>query len=280
MSDPSQLPHLLKLLDDDSEIVREKVTEELLALGPDLDKLLSELTTPPTREQMQMLHSLLNQHAIEKLKHDWPGWKTLDAGPRRLEAAFGIISEFLDRHHVASELPPLLNALAEDYRQYSASPDALELAQFLFERKRLRGADKDFDNPQNSNLFYVLRHRRGIPISLCTIYILVGHRLGLAVEGLNFPGHFLSLVKSGDKLVIVDCYNGGRFVEEDQFKSHVDASVRDLRLDQLRCSSEEIIARVLRNLIKAYQARSQTENVHALAALLESTEPPEGDSET
>ncbi len=45
----------------------------------------------------------------------------------------------------------------------------------------------DYGDPQNSNLVHVITRRAGLPISLACVYILVGQRMGLAIEGCNFP---------------------------------------------------------------------------------------------
>lgn len=66
------------------------------------------------------------------------------------------------------------------------------LADFLGLEMRLRGNDEDYYNIDNSLLPRVIETRLGIPISLSLIYILVGKRAGLAVEGVGLPGHFMA----------------------------------------------------------------------------------------
>ena len=62
MSDPKQLPHLLKLLDDESERVQEAVARALDAFGPSLDQELARLPQPPDETQMQKIQYLLGRH--------------------------------------------------------------------------------------------------------------------------------------------------------------------------------------------------------------------------
>lgn len=49
----------------------------------------------------------------------------------------------------------------------------------------------DYYVAANSSLEYVLRQRRGIPISLACVVIGVAEQLGLSASGINFPRHFL-----------------------------------------------------------------------------------------
>ncbi len=59
--DPSQLPHLLRLLDDDSSVVRVSVAEALRAFGPSLTQELAHLTEPPDAAQVQKIRDLLSE---------------------------------------------------------------------------------------------------------------------------------------------------------------------------------------------------------------------------
>ena len=62
MPDPEQLPHLLKLIDDDSEGVRRAVAKALSSFGPTLEQALTQLTEPPDAAQMQLMRELLAAH--------------------------------------------------------------------------------------------------------------------------------------------------------------------------------------------------------------------------
>ena len=68
------------------------------------------------------------------------------------------------------------------------------------------GARNDYYDPRNSFLNEVLDRKTGIPISLSVIYVEVARRLGLAADGMNFPGHFLARV--GEDPIIVDAFEG------------------------------------------------------------------------
>jgi len=71
-----------------------------------------------------------------------------------------------------------------------------KLCHLLYRQVGFCGDSKDYYNPDNSYLNRVLETRRGIPISLALIYIAVGEALGLRVDGVGFPGHFLLKISS------------------------------------------------------------------------------------
>tara|TARA_B100000686_G_scaffold343576_1_gene424666 strand:- start:318 stop:854 length:537 start_codon:yes stop_codon:yes gene_type:complete len=65
MPDPDQIPHLLRLIDDESEPVRCAVADALASFGPSLPAELARLPEPPSDRQMQMIHDLLQGRDTE-----------------------------------------------------------------------------------------------------------------------------------------------------------------------------------------------------------------------
>jgi len=275
MSDPKHLPHLLKLLDDESPVVQEAVAKELAALGPSLETELSRLPEPPDEVQRGLIRALLETYdGPSRLKKAWPDWLGMEEGKEKLEAAFTLLAEFQNGPNYPVKLKSLLDQLARQYDATHSERDAYELADFLFKIKGFRGAESDYYNPSNSNLVYVIEKKRGIPISLACIYILVGHRLWLNIEGCNFPGHFLARTYLEDRIVLVDCFNGGEFLDEkaitDMNPPESSQTVREIL--RMEADSETIISRVLRNLIGAYQQSNDQENRDLMLHLLKGLE--------
>ena len=64
----------------------------------------------------------------------------------------------------------------------------LTINRVLFHEYGFRGAGKDFENPQNSFLHQVLEKKKGLPITLSLIYILVARRAGFDLEPIGLPG--------------------------------------------------------------------------------------------
>ena len=95
-----------------------------------------------------------------------------------------------------------IDRLAADLREPVARCTTLEqrlalLRGHLHGRLRFRGNTDDYYDPRNSYLNDVIDRRLGIPISLAVILMAVGRRVGLALEGIGFPGHFLVRVGGG-----------------------------------------------------------------------------------
>jgi regulator of sirC expression with transglutaminase-like and TPR domain len=87
----------------------------------------------------------------------------------------------------------------------AARVDALN--EFLFVREGFHGNTEEYEDPRNSLLDCVLERRTGLPITLALVYVEVGRRLGLPVEGIGFPSHFLVRWR-GREDVVIDPFNG------------------------------------------------------------------------
>src|SRR5829696_6863359 len=96
------------------------------------------------------------------------------------------------------------------------------LNRYLFEELGFVGNESDYYDPRNSMLHQVLARRTGIPITLSVVYIEVGRRAGLRVEGLGLPGHFVVRASEGEGPgVLVDPFNG-RLTDEDECQKRLD----------------------------------------------------------
>ncbi|MBI2619444.1 MAG: hypothetical protein HYW57_05130 [Ignavibacteriales bacterium] len=280
MPNPRQLPHLLKLLDDDSPVVKESVVKELSEFGPSLNRELARQRITLSKDQQQLIASLLEEHNRAWLREIWPELMEIEEEKEKLETALGWIAEFQYGRAYPSKLTPLLDKLADDFESSVRKRDALTLAHFLFTKKQLKGVDTDYQNPFNSNLVHVIEQRRGIPISLASIYILVGFRLDFDIEGINLPGHFLTRASAGKQNYIVDCYRGGRCLDVNDLITLNNGALLPLSdLLQLECDSIAIIARTLRNLQNAYEQEKNEETVALMKDLLVAVEEEGGDEE-
>ncbi|KAJ3018965.1 hypothetical protein HKX48_002516 [Thoreauomyces humboldtii] len=90
---------------------------------------------------------------------------------------------------------------------------ARQLYTFLFEFKGFCGAADSFYDVKNSLLKDVLERRIGIPITLTLVYHAVGLRLGIHVDMIGFPAHFLGKITTeGGVDWFIDCFRSGQEV--------------------------------------------------------------------
>src|SRR5215218_3822193 len=146
-------------------------------------------------------------------------------------------------------------ARARAVRQGGSRVEALN--RYLFEELGFVGNESDYYDPRNSMLHRVLGRRMGIPITLSVVYIEVGRRSGLRVEGVGLPGHFVVRAFEGDEDegVLVDPFNR-RTTDAEECQSRIDL-IYDGRIElgeeHLRAvGARSILARMLGNLKAVY----------------------------
>ncbi len=140
---------------------------------------------------------------------------------------------------------------------------------YLFEELSFAGDQGSYYAPRNSLLNYVLERRLGIPITLSVVYMEVGRRAGLEVEGIGMPGHFIVRADEGDgQTVLVDPFYG-KVIDEEECQQRLDTIYGGqipLGEEHLRpVGPRDILVRVLGNL-KGIYVQSQLYR-RALAAV-------------
>ena len=136
-----------------------------------------------------------------------------------LDAAIGVSMHALDNvepQAIRSQLEGLAKRARARFRSNATPAKLAHLHDVLFEEEGFSGNSKNYYDPANSYLSSVLETRRGIPVTLCLVYKFVGEQLGLDVEGVNTPGHFMARVKADTEQLIVDPFLGGSIVTESE----------------------------------------------------------------
>ena len=149
----------------------------------------------------------------------------------------------------------------------------IALNEFLFEELGFWGNAEDYYDPRNSYLNEVIDRRTGIPITLSILYMELGRRVGLPLEGVSFPGHFLVRLRLSGGVLILDPFSGGAPQSEPELRQRLqrvipegaaaDVSVAELPLDQFLepASNRQILARLLRNLKAIYRDADKPERL-------------------
>ena len=162
----------------------------------------------------------------------------------------------------ADSLRPKLNADAD-------LPSTLTtINRYLFDELGFAGNNTQYDDPRNSYLNEVFDRKLGIPISLAVVQIELMRRLGLPLDGISFPGHFLVRLPVDDGILVMDPYNKGRPVSAEELKERASPHLGGQAPDDLQlieilapATHRTILARMLRNLNGLYLERADWERV-------------------
>jgi len=141
----------------------------------------------------------------------------------------------------------------------SAEEIVLTLNYFLFQELEFRANEADYYDPRNSYFNEVMDRKLGIPITLSMIYIEVGRRAGLPLEGVSFPGHYVVKFSLEYGEVVLDPYSGGISLEESDLEelllqTYGDSGDPRPPINQLLegATVRETLVRLLRNLKSIY----------------------------
>ena len=155
----------------------------------------------------------------------------------------------------------ILDLLAEETKDRLDNENApllvlQELLKTLYERHGFRGNREAYYDPRNSFLNDVLDRQLGIPLTLSIVLLEVGWRLGLPLEGVNFPGHFLVRFRGDTVDLLIDPYDGGTLRFQDQSQELLDrvygGMVRVNESFLKTAGPREMLVRLLTNLKGIY----------------------------
>lgn len=251
-----KLPHIISLVDDESEEVRDFVLKDLNDYGTDLESDLVEFSDILNLNNLQAIKPIIEKNRREWLWANWKTWYSPFSELEKIETAMNIISKFQLGILQQTTLSIKLDIIAGNFMNLYPYGNELDLSYYLFNILNLRGNKEDYYNPLNSNLYYTFESGVALPITLVLIFILVADRVGLKVVGCNFPGHFLAKIEIDGEMILIDCFNEGKVIFGSDLSDLTDDSQEALAtIINAPLSARTIIKRVLSNLINAYKEK-------------------------
>ncbi|MBI1769402.1 MAG: hypothetical protein HYR67_13620 [Bacteroidetes bacterium] len=253
-----ELKALVSLLDDDDLQVVSHVEGKILSIGKDVIPFLeheweSNLNPKVQNRIEELIHTLQYDLLRERLK-DWYNGKEQD-----LLTGMWILATY---QYPDLELEKLKQDLEQIYYEtwLEFRPDLYPFDQVkvinsvLFSKLKFGANTKNFHSPGNSMINVVLESRKGNPITLCVIYMLVAQKLKLPVHGVNLPNLFILTYKDDNHQFYINAFNRGLIFSKQDIENYI----HELHLVPQSsffeaCSSLEIVRRALRNLVMSFE---------------------------
>ncbi|HCW09245.1 MAG TPA: hypothetical protein DGG95_17955 [Cytophagales bacterium] len=253
-----ELKALVSLLDDDDQQVVTHVEGKILSIGKEVIPFLeheweSNLNPKVQNRIEELIHTLQYDLLRERLKN-WYEGKEQD-----LLTGMWIIASY---QYPEIELEKLKQDLEQIYYEtwLEFRPDLYPFDQVkvinsvLFNKLKFGANTKNFHSPGNSMINVVLESRKGNPITLCVIYMLVAQKLKLPVSGVNLPNLFILTYKDENHQFYINAFNRGLIFSKQDIENYIN----ELHLVPQAsffeaCSNLEIIRRALRNLVMSFE---------------------------
>ena len=268
----SERKALTSLLDDPSPAVRQALRARFAQRGKESADFLQELArqTDPelAKHASQYLRELNFTDPVSEFRD------FIRSMNYELETGALLLSRTVNPALDVGACCLQLDALAARCRELIAEPATARekcrvLNRVLFHEHGLRGNSDNYADPMNSFLDQVLIRRKGIPISLSIVYLLVAERVGLQLEPVGLPGHFMVGCYEESTPFFIDTFNAGLLLSAEEVfellkESDVDASIIDLAPTPVR----EVLSRCCRNLVNHYTATKQLDQAKLFASFV------------
>lgn len=265
---------LISLLADDDAAVYQTVRAKLISFGDEVTAWLRPhtLSNEPLlrRRAWEIIHFFGRQAADERFLlfcasrgEDLP-----------LEEGIWLLAQTQYPEINVSAYEALLDAFAAVLRARLEVDASVEetvgtMNHYLFQELAFAPNETDYYDPENSYLNCVLDGRKGNPISLCTIFLLLSRRLKLPVTGIGLPGHFVCRYQTSRAEIYVDAFNRGKLLTKAdciKYLLHTHHGLEEGYLTPV--SPRRILLRMCANLHQIYLRKERVEETARLQRYL------------
>ena len=277
---------LITLLDDPDEVIYSQVKDRFVILGPPaiphLETAWENSFDAIMQKRIEIIIHTIQFEILQKALKKWAIEEQED-----LLKGILILSRYqypdLDETKIRKDLDQIKQDVwLELNDDLTAIEKVKVLNHILFEVHQFSGNITNYHAPQNSFINNVLESKKGNPLMLSVLYMLICKELNIPIYGINLPQHFV-LAYLNDYANLIDVNNktlsnnilfyinpfskGLIFNQKD-----IDQFLKQLNLEAeakyyIPCSNIEIVKRSLNNLIFSYEKLGYLEKVDELKGL-------------
>lgn len=289
MSNPNKnniLVPLINLLDEPDETAFQLIREQILLQGMDamvpLERSLENTFNPIVQERIQAIIRKLNQN---NLLVEFTNW--LHAGSSDLLKGFILVTKTqfpsLDETDIMISIEQLkMDIWIELNENLTPLENVKVLNHMLFDIHHFDGNKNDMIAPQNCYVNTLLESKKGSPLSLGMLFIILAQKLGLPLYGVNLPQHFILayLNSTGienpgeeDVLFYINPFNKGAVFTRREIELFIgQLKIKPEKSFFAPCSNPDILRRLINNLIFSYTQNEDPDKIEDLEILLNAFE--------
>ncbi|MFP4089517.1 MAG: transglutaminase-like domain-containing protein [Cyclobacteriaceae bacterium] len=269
----NELKALISLLDDEDAEVLGHVEEKIISFGDAIIPLLEEQWENSFNPGMQKrIEDIIHTLQLDLLKRRLENW--YQSEKQDLLEGMWIIATYqypdLNLHQLQKQLEQIYYEAWLEFKPDVHPFDQVKiLNSVIFSKLKFSANTRNFHAPANSMINQVLETKKGNPISLCVIYMLVAQKLKLPVYGVNLPSLFILTFKSLSAQFYINAFNRGLIFS----KHDIDNYIAQLKLQPndifyQPCDSADIVRRMFRNLIVSFEKLHEYDKAEEIKVLL------------
>lgn len=274
----AEIKALVALLDDDDAEVVAHVEEKIKLMGtgiiPFLEEAWESSFNPNSQRRMEDLVHVLQFELVQERLIEW---KENDQDD--LLKGLWLVATYqypdLDYDDIRAKFEHLYIDVWREFRDEMTPHDQIKrVNSVLFDRFKFRANTKNFHSPANSMINAVLESKKGNPITLCSVYMMIAQRLGLPVYGVNLPNLFILTYKNEKSQFYINVFNKGLiFLTEDidKYLENLQLTKRDIFYQP--CTHLDIVLRMLRNLIASFEKLGDHHKSDEIKTILQTLDP-------
>lgn len=269
----SELKALVSLLDDEDDQIVAHIEEKIRSLGkeviPYLEQEWESTFNPNLQRKIEDLIHTLQYQVLKERFNEW-----FNSPDQDLLTGLWLIATYqypdIELSKLKQDLEQIYYEAWLEFRPDLHPFDQVKVINSVFYNKLKFGANtKNFHSPGNSLINIVLETRKGNPISLCVIYMLVAQKLKLPIHGVNLPNLFILTYKDEKVQFYINAFNRGLIFSKQDIENYI----HELRLNPQEsffqpCSNLEIIRRTLRNLVMSFDKMGEHAKAEEVKELL------------
>ncbi len=271
---------MIKLLEDPDEDVSGMVTLKLQNMGREVIPGLEKAWENTINQDLQArIEGIIHNIQFTDLKKELSDWK-FSGGESLLYGAY-LVAKYQYPDLYYSEIEAQIEKIRKEvWIELHDGLTALEKVRVMnhifFALHKFAGNTSNFYSPGNSYINQVLETRKGNPISLSLLYVIVAQSLGMPVYGVNLPLNYILAYKDDDFkedpngiLFYINPYNKGAVLN----RREIDFFLYEQKLEPQKeyyvpCSNITSIERLIRNLVFSYEKMGYPEKIEQVNELL------------
>lgn len=286
MKEYNKIQALVRLIDDPDESIYEHVRDTIIKEGTAVIPFLESSWEEDDFGLLfqSRIEDLIKEIQFKAVKDDLKDW--IDSSHKDLLTGALIIVRYqypnFDEEKIRQKIQEIRKDIWLEISEHQTAYEKVRIFNKVFYGKyQFTGNSKDFHSPLNSYLNTVIETKKGNPLSLCLLYSIIAQSLDMPVYGVNLPNHFVltyldenninSVIAPENKhgnLFYINAFSKGGIFDENEITEFLNGLNKPLLREYYEpCSNSAILARMLTNLITAFQQSGSAERVNELVEL-------------
>jgi len=283
-----QIDALISLIDDPDEVIYDQVKNQIVSLGESIIPRLEAFWEQDTFGNLFQvrIEDIIHEIQFSSVQLALKSWH--DSGGEDLLEGLLIVNRYqfpdLDELDVRDGISKIRQDIwLELNDNLTAFEQVKVINEILFGVHGFRGNKRNYHSASNSYLNQILETRKGNPLSLSTLYIILAESLDIPIHGVNLPHHFILAYEdrfnifeqatSDDPeapkvLFYINPFSKGTLLDKseiERFLKHVKLKPEDRFFQP--CNNRVMVLRTLHNLMFSYQHSGETDKLKELKVL-------------